>query len=140
MALLAFLSESPFIGLGFGIADSAAPFKPTNMFYFVLPVEIGLPGAVAVFAAMITPLFLLLQKSGWATEKDCFRQLYPAERCSFVGLVCVLVWLLAEFDVMRISANNQLFVFFWTFLFIHVKKGDRPLFDQSSIQQKEMSR
>ena len=44
--------ESPIIGLGFGSADKSMPFAPTNLFYFLMPVEIGLLGALGVLGIL----------------------------------------------------------------------------------------
>ncbi len=116
-ALLAF-GESPIIGLGFGSADKSMPFAPTNLFYFLMPVEIGLLGALGVLGILTscfsTLIWQALSKDAW----KYFNQTNPLATLSCVSYLAILAYSVAEFVIFRISATNQLFFFFWSVNFI----------------------
>ena len=111
-----YVLNSPIRGLGFGAADGSFPISPSNLFYFMLPVEIGLIGAVAAGIVMSFPFW----KAGWAVvaqgRQVDIAGLGALEKTCLFLVPGIFVWLVAEFDVIRISANNQMFMFGWVFV------------------------
>lgn len=111
--------RSSFFGAGFGAADGPTQIHPTNMFYPFMVFEIGLVGAAGLFVAMIYPLTMVL----WRQFSPSKVQRAPADLLQQFAspmLVGLLVWLLFEFDVVRVSATNQFFMFFWTIILLRL--------------------
>lgn len=112
----------PIQGLGFGSADRSFPISPSNLFYFMLPVEIGLMGGVAAGIVMSFPLWKILWMAVVRDRQFCIRNLGALEKFCLFLLPGIFTWLVAEFDVIRVSANNQLFVFGWVFVSLYAQR------------------
>ena len=106
--------ENPLRGLGFGAADKNFPVNPSNMFYFSLPLEIGLLGSIGVFLICWKPVLVFFKRN------IVFRKIKSSD-LTFNGievvalslLVGFLPYLFFEFNILRVSAANQLFFFCW---------------------------
>ena len=123
VAALSVFGESPIIGSGFGSADKSMPFNPTNLFYFLIPVEIGLLGALGVLGTLTSCLSPLIRQ---ALTKNAWEHLNQANLLASLSLVAyfaILASMVAEFSIFRISATNQIFFFFWSVNFLFFREG-----------------
>jgi hypothetical protein len=112
---------SPFQGLGFGSADNQFPVRPSNIFYFGLLAEIGLFGFLGALIILAYPakyVVLCLFKPILSHDAPF---LFMFSASVFAGFV---PYLMCEFDVLRVSVNNQLFFFCWAVvMFYSIKAG-----------------
>ena len=120
--IFALAKSSPFVGLGFGAADNSFPVIPSNLFFPSIVAEIGVVGALGAFGICLLPViqvFFNVMKSGNRRSFFCDDEL---------SLFCLtylggsVVWLSAEFDIFRVSASNQLFLFALVFLLLKARE------------------
>ena len=105
---------SPFIGIGFGAADRTMEIWPSNMLYFALPVEIGIIGYIGALSFMYLPIIYRLKymikiKSLTILREKCYLSAF-----SVVLVSAFFPYLFFEFNILRVSAENQLFFFCWS--------------------------
>lgn len=112
-------NASPLMGLGFGAADDQFPIYPSNIFYMGLLAEVGIFGFLGVLFILAYPIkyFVVLP----------FKLIIPRDApllvmCSAAVLAGFVPYLMFEFDVLRVSVNNQLFFFCWGVLMFHFMK------------------
>ena len=113
---------SPFAGLGFGSADKNFPVKPSNIFYLAMLAEIGLfgfLGALMVLAYPAKHVILCLFKPDVLNDAPFLIMLSTPVLAGFVP------YLMFEFDVLRVSVNNQLFFFCWGVLVFYFINADK---------------
>ena len=114
------ISRSPIFGLGFGQADGSFPVKPSNLLYVMLPVEVGILGASGLFFILFIPLMGMIQLKLKSDSFDFVRSTTFIEKFSFLLYLAFLGWSLVEFDIFRVSASNQIFVFAWMATYFHI--------------------
>jgi hypothetical protein len=114
-------AASPFAGLGFGAADHKFPISPSNIFYFGVLAEIGLFGFIGALIILAYPakyvLSCVFNPSGIYDAPFLFA-------FSASVLAGFVPYLMLEFDVLRVSVNNQLFFFCWGVLVFHSINAD----------------
>ena len=110
--------DRPLSGYGFGSADLSLPFSPTNLFYVVVPVEIGIFGAAGVFGIIGASLLPRIRSVVIAPAQQKLEDDSELSKLSLVGLIAILTTSIAEFTIFRISAANQLFFFFWAIVYL----------------------
>ena len=105
--------NDPFWGQGFGAADKTISFHPQNLFYPGIFAELGLIGFLGCMIILGTPAGLILRN-----RKKLFEALSGNDILLFRFAVSVYFgyagWLFAEFDILRVSASNQIFFFCWS--------------------------
>jgi hypothetical protein len=112
--------ESPIIGKGFGFADRGVSFQPSNIFYSALLMEIGILGTFGVLLALLHPL---AKKSfGWLLQNTlgALKSVPPIKSWSLCILFGFIPYLIFEFNVLRVSATNQLLMVCWIIVFFDV--------------------
>lgn len=100
--------QSPFRGSGFGAADFGLGVQPTNLFYFGMLAEVGVFGTLGALLFLFYPLYLIF------LQRIKGLSLCNANNSQFsIWATCILAgfipYLLFEFNVLRVSASNQLF-------------------------------
>ena len=114
-------AASPFAGLGFGAADHKFPIGPSNIFYLGVLAEIGLYGFLGALMILAYPAKYVL---------SCFFNPSGVHDAPFLFAFSASVlagfvpYLMLEFDVLRVSVNNQLFFFCWGVLVFHFINAD----------------
>ena len=119
-----FLS-SPLVGKGFGAADNGLPVYPTNIFYVALPVEIGIFGFVGVLGVLFLPAWLCVRQIIQKKQLAFLRNksfLVVFSTCCLAGFVPYLFF---EFNILRVSEVNQLFFFFWGYLYFTLQQEQK---------------
>ena len=101
---------SPIGGLGFGAADHNFPVVPSNIFYFGVLAEIGLFGFLGALLILAYPAKYVVP---YLFKPNGFNDASFLFTFSISVLTGFVPYLMFEFDVLRVSANNQLFFFCW---------------------------
>lgn len=114
---------SPFVGTGFGSVDNQFVIVPSNIFYFGLLAEIGIFGFLGALVILTYPIRLAIGPKTKACRSVKCNLLVALSFSSCAGF---LPYLMFEFDVFRVSVNNQLYFFFWGILFFYLAKTDVP--------------
>ena len=114
--------SSPVVGKGFGAVDNGFPINPTNIFYAAIPVEVGVFGFAGVLGLLFFPAWLcvrlIIQKKQFAFLRDkSFLLVFST--CCLAGFVPYLFF---EFNILRVSAVNQLFFFLWGYLYFTLQQ------------------
>ena len=117
--------SSPLAGKGFGAADNGLPVYPTNIFYVALLVEVGIFGFVGALGVLFLPAWLcvrqIIEKKQLAFLRDkSFLLVFST--CCLAGFV---PYLFLEFNILRVSAVNQLFFFFWGYLYFTLQQEQK---------------
>lgn len=114
-------TASPLRGMGFGAADNKFPIYPSNIFYFGLLAEIGIFGLLGALLIMAYPI-----KLGFASSQKLTLLKEMPLLVAFSGAVMIgfVPYLLFEFDVLRVSVNNQVYFFCWGVLVFHFINAD----------------
>ena len=117
--------SSPVVGRGFGAADNGLPVYPTNILYLALPVEVGIFGFLGALGFLFLPAWLcvrqIIEKKQLAFLRNkSFLLVYST--CCLAGFVPYLFF---EFNILRVSAVNQLFFFFWGYLYFTVQQEQK---------------
>jgi hypothetical protein len=120
--MLHLISSSPLKGHGFGSLDSEVIVYPNNLFYFGIPLEIGIVGAAGVFGLFLYPHYLLFRHVGISRRRHFFRSLDLFDRWALTILFGLPFWLIGEFEVFRVSACNQLYVLVWALVMFRIKE------------------
>ena len=104
-------------GTGFGSADNNFPIKPSNILYAGLLVEVGLFGLLGFIGFLSVNLQIFWSYFGGhgSLKKPSSHVLGTFSIMVFAAFIPYLFF---EFDVLRVSAGNQLFMFVWSFIFI----------------------
>lgn len=114
-------AASPFAGLGFGAADHKFPISPSNIFYFGVLAEIGLFGFLGALIILAYPAKYVLSCFFNPSGIHDAPFLFAFSASVLAGFVPYLMF---EFDVLRVSVNNQLFFFCWGVLVFHSINAD----------------
>ena len=115
-------TASPFSGLGFGAADNGLSVNPTNIFYVALLVEIGIFGFVGAVGFIFLPILFLGKKIFIDRRFNVLQgQNYLAVLSTCI-IFAFIPYLMFEFNVLRVSAVNQLFFFCWGFSLLSLQK------------------
>lgn len=108
LTLLDIFLVSPIVGHGFGSMSYADLRIAPNLFYPSILAELGLLGVAGLMMIMFVPLRNIVTKA----TVLCRRQDQQENDSLMVLAFClcpgVAVWLLFEFDLLRVSGNNQL--------------------------------
>ena len=116
---------SPFVEKGFGAADNGLPIHPTNIFYLALPVEVGFFGFVGVLGLLFLPAWLFVGQMLETKQLAFLRNksfILVFSTCSLAGFVHYLFF---EFNIPHVSAVNQLFFFFWGYLYFSLQQEQK---------------
>ena len=116
---LKLLLSDPFIGYGFGEAGKTIPVKPSNLFYFILPLEIGIFGLIGAIVLMLEPIITRFQQVDQKFSKVLTGRPSPMHGFTFSCLLGLPIWLVFEFDIFRISATNQIYMLCFGYALAH---------------------
>lgn len=111
LELLAHFSKSPIVGEGFGAVDDGFHIWPVNIFYISILVEIGLIGSIGLFIFLYYPAIKITFMRIFSDQVDLDEKINTTVGWSLSVVSAFLVYFWFEFDVFRVSANNQLFFF-----------------------------
>ena len=114
--------QSPFVGRGFGFADSTTEIYPTNLFYPSLLLEIGIIGFGGVFILMILPLILGFWRGFNRKTLNFLSGEHFSVCVSYTILSSFFVYLFFEFNVIRVSAAHQFFIFLWGIIMFQIPR------------------
>ena len=117
--------SSPLVGKGFGASDNGLPVYPTNIFYMALPVEVGIFGFAGAIGLLFLPAWLsvkqILEKKQLAFLRNkSFLMVFST--CCLAGFVPYFIF---EFNILRVSAVNQLFFFCWGYLYFTLQQEQK---------------
>ena len=111
---------SPIVGNGFGFADRGIDFHPSNIFYTALLTEIGAWGTLGCLLAILYPV--VKQGIVWLSQSSLVPINFEPPVHSWAP--CILFgftpYLFFEFNVLRVSATNQLWMMCWCITFFNV--------------------
>lgn len=109
--LWALFLQSPIVGYGFGLADNGIDASPSNIFYMAILVEVGLIGTLGILILFSFPVIKLALAKIFNKCVDFTDQQQTVTIWSFCIICSFLIYLPFEFNVLRVSVNNQMFFF-----------------------------
>ena len=112
--------DSPFFGIGFGEADRNLKVDPSNLFYFAIPVELGIMGLFGALGIMLFPLVNFFSLTKKHKQFLLCSISTPIICMAYSVIIGFFPYLLFEFNVLRISPFNQLYFFCWGVLLFHI--------------------
>ena len=104
---------NPWTGVGFGDLSNLDNIKPKNIFYLGIALEVGVIGAIAIVYFMFSPIVSCFRFLNVVGRRYQYAHMSHLEIISVCVLVGFIPYLCFEFNVLRVSAVNQLFFFFW---------------------------
>lgn len=112
------IANSSFMGVGFGQVDNGIIESTGSMFYLGIMCEIGVLGFCAIMLLMTLPIlrvFMIKRINLLDSGNINFNMILAWSICV---LSAFFPYLLFEFNVLRVSAANQVFFFAWCFILL----------------------